>query len=289
MPKVRHARRGFTLIELLVVIAIIAILIALLLPAVQQAREAARRSQCKNNLKQIGLALHNYHDTHSVFPPGSIAETSISNNLSWSTMILPYIDAAPLYNKVGTATNNYTRKWEDANFDGTLTDPIAEAKTVVTPYLCPTDTIGAINPDIGGYGTTNYVGAATAANATQTADVNASFYANSKVQVRDYTDGLSNTIQVVERAGAGIYKASIWIGRREGIDIFEIQTRIDRYSNDTDYRPNGSIWASASSLHTGGIQVLMGDGSVRFISENIGIVPWAALGTIAGGEVIGEF
>ena len=97
-------KRGFTLIELLVVIAIIAILIALLLPAVQQAREAARRSQCKNNMKQIGLALHNYHDVYNTFPPGYVGQTDVSilagyGLWSWSALILPYIDQAPLYNQ----------------------------------------------------------------------------------------------------------------------------------------------------------------------------------------------
>ena len=111
----KRLRRAFTLIELLVVIAIIAILIALLLPAVQQAREAARRSQCKNNLKQIGLAIHNYHDTHNIFPPGSLRVISsvglsdYTNNgdtfadqagLNWMCHILPYMDQAPLYNKL---------------------------------------------------------------------------------------------------------------------------------------------------------------------------------------------
>src|SRR6188472_548040 len=102
-----HSRRGFTLIELLVVIAIIAILIALLLPAVQQAREAARRSQCKNNLKQLGLALHNYHDTSNTLPPGWIAVPTMSGNTNasapcwgWGTMILPGLDQAPLYSSM---------------------------------------------------------------------------------------------------------------------------------------------------------------------------------------------
>ncbi|MFG0295400.1 MAG: DUF1559 domain-containing protein, partial [Maioricimonas sp. JB045] len=102
-------RRGFTLIELLVVIAIIAILVALLLPAVQQAREAARRSQCKNNLKQIGLALHNYHDTHGSFPPGYIARyvsatdpasAETGPGFAWGTMILPFLDQSPTYNQL---------------------------------------------------------------------------------------------------------------------------------------------------------------------------------------------
>ena len=102
----QHRRRGFTLIELLVVIAIIAILIALLLPAVQQAREAARSSQCKNNLKQLGLAMHNYHDTYKMFPPdntftkGKIATSSIPA-WGWGTYLLPYLDQAPLFKRMG--------------------------------------------------------------------------------------------------------------------------------------------------------------------------------------------
>src|SRR6187397_2980141 len=100
---------GFTLIELLVVIAIIAILIALLLPAVQQAREAARRTQCRNNLKQLGLALHNYMDNFLVLPPAGIGSTTTNGNLlSWHTMILPYIDQAPLYNSADFSLLNYT-------------------------------------------------------------------------------------------------------------------------------------------------------------------------------------
>src|SRR5581483_8700238 len=99
----RSWKKGFTLIELLVVIAIIAILIALLLPAVQQAREAARRTQCKNNLKQLGLALHNYHDNFNTFPPGGVNGTAATSNYQgwgWSIMLLPQIDQAPLYNQI---------------------------------------------------------------------------------------------------------------------------------------------------------------------------------------------
>lgn len=135
--RVQGRRFGFTLIELLVVIAIIAILIALLLPAVQQAREAARRSQCKNNLKQIGLALHNYHDTHGAFPPSGIVGPLSNNNydphsgkmFSWVCMILPYVDQAPLYNQF--------------DFDRSVLDqPNEPQDTPLTVMICPSDVGG---------------------------------------------------------------------------------------------------------------------------------------------------
>src|SRR6201996_1630152 len=104
MSRLRRSK-GFTLIELLVVIAIIAVLIALLLPAVEQAREAARRTQCKNNLKQMGLALHNYHDTNNTFPPGWIGQsTAAYSGFGWNTMLLPSIDQGPLYNSLAQSS-----------------------------------------------------------------------------------------------------------------------------------------------------------------------------------------
>src|SRR3712207_6554389 len=132
-------RKGFTLIELLVVIAIIAILIALLLPAVQQAREAARRSQCKNNLHQMGLALHNYHDAHNVFPPANfkvlIQDTSPdqfnSQSTHWGAMLLPYLDQAPLYNSMVWGSHP-TIWYQGPN--------LVAQQTVLTVFQCPSST-----------------------------------------------------------------------------------------------------------------------------------------------------
>jgi prepilin-type N-terminal cleavage/methylation domain-containing protein len=132
--------RGFTLIELLVVIAIIAILIALLLPAVQQAREAARRTQCKNNLHQLGLALHNYHDSFNTFPPNGVAGTTedvggryLQSWLAWSglSMLLPYVDQQPIYDRI-----NWNYRW-DSNVAGTQNNTMARVR--VMEFVCPSD------------------------------------------------------------------------------------------------------------------------------------------------------
>ena len=282
-------KRGFTLIELLVVIAIIAILIALLLPAVQQAREAARRSACKNNLKQIGLALHNYHDTHRIFPPGWI-NVSDNNRLGWGTMILPSLDQAALYNAIGEE-GGFNTDW---GVTGNI--PTEEAKTVLSVFICPTDPMGGINTDIGSFGKSNYVGSYTASNADGDADINASFYMNSNRRIRDYTDGTSNTLQIGERStyndpGGPNGVGSIWIGPRTGgANIFEYTMRIGRRTGSSpDYYINGSLWHTASSRHVGGAHFLFGDGKVKFLSENINHELYSALGTLDGGEVVGEF
>jgi prepilin-type N-terminal cleavage/methylation domain-containing protein/prepilin-type processing-associated H-X9-DG protein len=299
------SRRGFTLIELLVVIAIIAILIALLLPAVQQAREAARRSQCKNNLKQIGLALHNYHDVHNTMPSGWIAVEDGRhsphdgmNGAGWGTMILPFLDQAPLYNQ----------------FDSRLSiiDPANDSfrTTILTVWQCPSDpkpdrwqieeegspgTVLAELPTanyVAGFGTEELHGCENApgdfpvsANGQCIGD--GAFYHNSKVQFRDVTDGLSNTLVVGERRThevLGWY--STWVGMvPEGEEAFQrVQGAFDHVPND----PVAHL-DDFSSRHVGGAQFLAGDGHVRFVSENIDHALYRALGTIRGGEVIGEF
>ena len=131
-------RRGFTLIELLVVIAIIAVLIALLLPAVQQAREAARRSQCTNNLKQIGLALHNYHDVYNTFPAGYIDQGVAANrgHYSWTSAILPYIDQAPLSNLMRVG---------DVPLSTNLTNNLTAMQTPLSGFACPSNPAPSLN------------------------------------------------------------------------------------------------------------------------------------------------
>ncbi len=162
-------RRGFTLIELLVVLGVIAVLIAFLFPATRSARPAARRSQCKNNLKQIGLALHNYHDAYGAFPPVFTVDTGGKPLHSWRTLILPYLDQKPLYDRI-----DLSKPWDDpAN---------AEIfKTNVYGYACPSNSISKEN--------TTYLAVVMSHSALR---------AGSSCAIRDITDGTSNTLLVIE-------------------------------------------------------------------------------------------
>ena len=197
-------KKGFTLIELLVVIAIIAVLIALLLPAVQQAREAARRSDCKNKLKQIGLALHNYEETHKVFPPGVVKTVNASNSaFGWGTYILPFLDNAPLFKKFNT------------NDTIASVANLAFVSTVLPAYRCPSDvgeSQAAVTTPASTWGTTNYVGnfgigipvlqepTAGTYTATETAkQVHGMFGQNTRTRIRDVRDGVTNVVFVLER------------------------------------------------------------------------------------------
>ena len=304
--------RGFTLIELLVVIAIIAVLIALLLPAVQQAREAARRSQCKNNLKQLGLAMHNYHDSFKLFPPGQFnylgADMSPAGGTArscWMQQLLPYMDQAPLYNRfaVSIAAGAGAYSWN--------------GHEIVIPGLnCPSDpvsgkviTAGATTPvaSQGFHG--NYVMCghndvypADGVNGGTTG-MNGMFFPLSKISLRDVTDGSSNTamgseiILTVDTAShdlRGRYYNS-WQGNNLFSTFQPPNTTLgDRssYCINSVQAPcasSGSNVQYARSLHTGGVHVLMGDGAVRFVSSNIDTTTWRAVGTRAGGEVIGDF
>lgn len=267
-------KSGFTLIELLVVIAIIAILIALLLPAVQQAREAARRTQCKNNLKQLGLAMHNYHDTHGVFPPGQITQNACataSNNRRWgsATFILPFIDQAPLYNTLNVDGGC------NMPGEGTLFNGVALLQQPLPAFVCPSDTGAAVNVFMRNYSKSNYV-------VSEQLGGN-----NSRVSIRDITDGTSNTLLYAERAlkrepAGNRYTGAIVWGRSDVTDAgnrfrvnFPINTPSPTTSNSGIAGDNGCFRHQTSSQHVGGAQFLMCDGAVRFISENIAHNPAA--------------
>ena len=302
-------RTGFTLIELLVVIAIIAILIALLLPAVQQAREAARRSQCVNNLKQLGLALHNYHDTHNALPPGWIGVTGNvpdmegNSGFAWGAHILPQMDQAPLYNQL-----NFNRECYDTNFNAIAMN------TVLPAFRCPTDPStdrwriaeeGNPTNFLATLPTANYVGnfgtegpedvcaAAPFPNAQCTAD--GVFYHNSVTRLRDLIDGSSNTVMLGEHrtdtrpttiAATGMEWHSTWVGNVAGGE--EAAVRFLGVGDHTPNHPSLHI-DDFSSWHTGGVHFLFGDGRVRFVNENVDHVLFHGVLTRSGGEVLGEF
>ena len=211
------SRRGFTLIELLVVIAIIAVLISLLLPAVQQAREAARRTQCKNSLKQIGLAIHNYHETNNTIPPGIVSAAPCYINVGWAVYILPYIDNAPIYQKYNF---NINQKIRNSNPGGAvigtfrcgsdqgrnrLTGPGVIANAGRSNYA---GVFGWARLEGDGYPGYNY----SSTNATSTPNRDGSFHVNSKRNFSVFRDGLSNTLMVAERRTGSQVQGNRFVG-----------------------------------------------------------------------------
>jgi prepilin-type N-terminal cleavage/methylation domain-containing protein/prepilin-type processing-associated H-X9-DG protein len=311
-----RARRGFTLVELLVVIAITGILVALLLPAVQAAREAARRSQCTNNLKQIGLALHNYHDVHKSFPIGTVAVPPQFGNMEWPNYlvaILPFCEQQPLYEGFAVMLSQPTaRPW-------TVAFPAQVQDKAVSNYLCPSDGKG------GGLNTlyvsrlfkSNYLGIYSGMNeqdAIDEADPAASFDVgqrgafgfNRSVKFRDILDGMSNTLVAAEHL-TGIDERDTrgwpWTARA-GRQMLHVQLTPNTNIPDESIPYDGfclaqnnlpelnlpciGVWATtnnvaARSRHPGGVNGLLGDGSVDFFSETIDVALWRSLGWISDG------
>ena len=338
-------RCAFTLIELLVVIAIISLLIALLLPAVQQAREAARRSQCRNNLKQIGLALHNYHSFADTLPPGRLVTQVDLNGHCFAAYahILPYLDQAPLYTQVDFNSN------PDVGFGNAV--PLA---TMLPVLLCPSDQAIVLQPAsstspasaVHSYplntGTTYPVSTRNPSGSP----VTGIFFENSAVRFAAITDGLSNTVCISETVRSTLGGPAVWDGVSPtngfvltsgndnlltGPELTDYasqchasglvlqQTRGSKWlygapghsmynhmrvPNDRDVDCRGgiphsnkldSLWkvlshnVTAHSRHAGGVHVLICDGGVRFVSENIDLQVWKAVGSRHGGEIVGDF
>jgi prepilin-type N-terminal cleavage/methylation domain-containing protein/prepilin-type processing-associated H-X9-DG protein len=312
----RQTSAGFTLIELLVVIAIIAVLISLLLPAVQSAREAARRAQCLNNMKQIGVALHTYHEIHNTFPPGYVsyfrrdggdegtAEDDIGPGWGWASQILPQMEQTAVHNAI--------------NFSLSMTYAANETAqlTRISSYLCPSDFTPNRVPvrdetntqTIYTVGTSNYVGVYGIGEIGEAPGRgNGTFFRNSRVGVGQMTDGSSNTIVVGERSHNLSYVT--WTGRAIGGWLFttsSFEGGTNKFVPDpeesfcmilgpieieegesprTPNRPAAHVedyW----SRHPGGVNFLFGDGSVRFVKDSINEFVYAGLATRNGGEVI---
>lgn len=333
--------KGFTLIELLVVIAIIAVLVALLLPAVQQARESARRSQCKNNLKQLGLAFHNYHDVSRAFPIGTRFSM---NSPNWRVGLLPYMDQAPLFNQL-----NFGQPFLGS---GVYPPNSILLSTTVPLYECPSNAlprrpsytgeadntagmaaldyvgISGASPDPAGRVTGSVCGGQTYGDYARTGML----VNNESIKVSDCTDGLSATLMVAEQSGQiGATTAngthdlrsryyggwagcncnatglqynplSVWPCWSAGSSISLTGTgnlygtgiTVVKYSSNARTATGGAQYryganTMLTSSHTGGVHGLLGDGSVRFISDNINLLTLQQLATRDDGGIVGEF
>lgn len=297
----RSPKRGFTLIELLVVIAIIAILIALLLPAVQQAREAARRTQCKNNLKQLGLAMHNYHDTFNAFAmgnryvagshPQSVAGGLRDNSWGWALYLLPAIEEANLYNQMDTTVSPYTPDRNDewaGDFGPSLVVTNRDAcMQMPSALVCPSAPRTGPANSYKDYAINGGTRRCCPERSNNSALYNGVGFMNSRIQFRDIKDGTSNTFLFLEQK----HYTTASNGRPTNHFVY-VSHNSEGYAN-TDSPPNlpndNQHGRVARSDHEGGIQVTLSDGSSRFVSNNIHLATWRALSTRRGGEVIGEY
>lgn len=315
----RRRQRGFTLIELLVVIAIIAVLIALLLPAVQQAREAARRTQCKNNMKQFGLALANYHDVYQMYPIGGTGSCcAVPPALGFIPRLLPYFDQAPLFNLINTSAVDATAQ--------ILPDGSRLGARVLTMAVCPTDPVN--NNPLNGWGQTNYDGslgsqgnvsvsgscnpyqtfAQQLRNNGDTLDISQISGMGSRdgptIRIKDVADGSSNTIHMGEVLPSCNDHRSGGVWHSNGMGNFHSSTIVPindfttcSWATPSQIRvagctnPNNwNISWGFRSRHVGGAHFLFVDGSIHFLSENIDHKgTYQRLGGRSDGLTVGDY
>jgi prepilin-type N-terminal cleavage/methylation domain-containing protein/prepilin-type processing-associated H-X9-DG protein len=321
-----HKRRGFTLVELLVVIAIIAVLIGLLLPAVQKVREAASRTQCQNNLRQLGLAMHQYHDIYYSFPSGYLNRVSPKTPsvpgflFRWSeqAMATPFIEQSNLYSSLDLTIPLYMNP---AGQVFPVNQPGVAHK--IPLYLCPSDFGKSADLD---FGPTNYAGClGSGANGGSRTIADGVFYNNSHISFAAITDGTSNTAlmceQILGPGGDGpsspggvdvrLYYASLGVRQPVSDALCASATNFQsdrgaRWADgevqyglyDHHYPPNALqwdciaieySWKPARSRHPGGVNLLLADGSVRFVANAVNPITWQAVGSRGGGEINGDF
>lgn len=300
-------RRGFTLIELLVVIAIIGVLIALLLPAVQSAREAARRSQCCNNLMQLGIALASYESSHEVMPPGviepkgPIVDKPAGYHVNWALTLLPYLDCKPIYSNWNFTVGVY----DESNLT---------CRTMsIGSFVCPSNPFGG--PGTGGEAPSNYAGVHHDVEAPIDADNHGVFFRNSRIRLEDVTDGASYTFFIGEKGDTNMSDLGWASGTRATLrNTGTLPNRPfgmgTRGPGGVQINPGSAAGAATppaapgmplapgapyvgqtyvggfGSKHPGGTNFLFGDGSVKFIKSSISPGAYEALGNRADGTML---
>jgi len=301
MKRTFRGSSGFTLVELLVVIAIIGILVALLLPAIQAAREAARRTQCNNNLKQIGVAMHNYHDTNKVFPAGYLNRNPTGDpDWGWAVFIMPYMELDALYQQLDVGRKTLVQFY----YAAATVEERGLLQTPIPAYRCPSDVtkalnnlcrFGSQNPPHFDLATSNYVASAGGLT-TPTAPYNAVdskglFYGNSWRNIRDILDGTSSTLAAGERNMDHL--AAVWAGAGQkstyGNEGTARTLARGGFLLNFDY-----VWAGSpenqgkgfASYHPGGVQFLLADSSVRFFSQATNSAVMAAVSLRDDGEAV---
>ena len=319
-----NQKQAFTLIELLVVIAIVAILIGLLLPAVQKVREAAARTKCQNNLKQIALAMHNYHDVMGSLPPAYKDLENTPSQPSWNfyrwssfAMISPYLEQTAIYNNLRLDLTLYNGPAELP--PGVQIRPEHEnwVRLPIPIFLCPADQRKEVQP---GWAASNYnVNQGDGAGGVGT-PATGPIFQNSRTNLLTITDGTSNTAMIGESIIGRGGTATAITTRQDVDELFRFITNTNPITDaacaaatviDTErqarwadgagtvhqynhyYLPNdstpdcssrGGFWKAARSRHTGGVNLALCDGSVRFVRDTVTIDTWRAVSTRAGNE-----